>query len=53
MTDIDTYDVIVIGVGPARENVAGRVVEGGLAAAIIDHELIGGECSYRLARAGC
>ena len=40
------YDVIVIGAGPVGENVADRVVQGGLTAAIIERELVGGECSY-------
>jgi len=41
-----TYDVVVIGAGPVGENVADRVVQGGLTAAIIERELVGGECSY-------
>ena len=41
-----TYDVIVIGAGPVGENVADRVVQGGLTVAIIERELVGGECSY-------
>ncbi|MDP9793257.1 dihydrolipoamide dehydrogenase [Catenuloplanes nepalensis] len=41
-----TYDVIVIGAGPAGENVADRAVKGGLTAAIVERELVGGECSY-------
>jgi dihydrolipoamide dehydrogenase len=41
-----TYDVIVIGAGPTGENVADRAVRGGLSAAIIESELVGGECSY-------
>jgi len=40
------YDVIVIGAGPVGENVADRVVQGGLTVAIIERELVGGECSY-------
>ncbi|PZG08637.1 dihydrolipoyl dehydrogenase family protein [Nonomuraea aridisoli] len=44
--DDHTYDVIVIGAGPVGENVADRVVQGGLSAAIVERELVGGECSY-------
>ena len=42
----DTYDVIVLGAGPTGENVASRAVRGGLTAAIVESELVGGECSY-------
>ena len=42
----ETYDVIVIGAGPTGENVADRAVRGGLTAAIVEAELVGGECSY-------
>jgi dihydrolipoamide dehydrogenase len=41
-----TYDVVIIGAGPVGENVADRVVQGGLTAAIVERELVGGECSY-------
>jgi len=41
-----SYDVIVIGAGPTGENVADRAVRGGLTAAIVESELVGGECSY-------
>ncbi|MEO3743426.1 NAD(P)/FAD-dependent oxidoreductase [Plantactinospora sp. B5E13] len=41
-----TYDVVVIGAGPVGENVADRIVQGGLTAAIVERELVGGECSY-------
>ncbi|HEY6493750.1 MAG TPA: NAD(P)/FAD-dependent oxidoreductase [Trebonia sp.] len=43
---VDTYDVIVIGAGPTGENVADRAVRAGLTAAIVEAELVGGECSY-------
>ncbi len=42
----DEFDVVIIGGGPAGENVAGRVHEGGLTAAVVESELVGGECSY-------
>ena len=40
------YDVIVLGAGPVGENVADRVARGGLSAALVESELLGGECSY-------
>ena len=39
-------DVVVIGAGPAGENVAGRVGAAGLEVAIVERHLIGGECSF-------
>ncbi len=42
----DAYDVVVIGAGPTGENVADRAIRGGLTAAIVEAELVGGECSY-------
>lgn len=44
--DSNTYDVVVIGAGPVGENVADRVVQGDLTVAIVERELVGGECSY-------
>lgn len=44
--DARQFDVIVIGAGPTGENVADRAVKGGLSTAIIESELVGGECSY-------
>ncbi|MFF2924639.1 dihydrolipoyl dehydrogenase family protein [Streptomyces celluloflavus] len=40
------YDVVVLGAGPPGENLADRVHAGGLSAAIVESELVGGECSY-------
>ncbi len=42
----EQYDVIVIGAGPAGENVADRIVKGGMSALVVERELVGGECSY-------
>ena len=41
-----TFDVIVIGAGPAGEVVAGRLGEAGEKVAIVEPELVGGECAY-------
>lgn len=41
-----TVDVVVLGAGPVGENVAQYARDGGLQVAMIERELIGGECSY-------
>jgi dihydrolipoamide dehydrogenase len=46
VSDPDVYDAIVVGAGPAGEVAAGRLAERGLAVAIVEPELVGGECSY-------
>ncbi|MEH0613365.1 NAD(P)/FAD-dependent oxidoreductase [Streptomyces scabiei] len=40
------YDVVVLGAGPVGENVADRTRAAGLSTAIVERELVGGECSY-------
>lgn len=42
----ESYDVVVLGAGPVGENVADRARTAGLTVAIVERELIGGECSY-------
>jgi pyruvate/2-oxoglutarate dehydrogenase complex dihydrolipoamide dehydrogenase (E3) component len=41
-----SYDAIVLGAGPAGEVAAGRLADAGWKVAIVEKDLIGGECSY-------
>jgi pyruvate/2-oxoglutarate dehydrogenase complex dihydrolipoamide dehydrogenase (E3) component len=45
MTD-RSFDVVIIGAGPAGEVCAGRLADGGLDVAIVEQHLVGGECSF-------
>ncbi|WP_327069803.1 dihydrolipoyl dehydrogenase family protein [Kitasatospora sp. NBC_01302] len=40
------FDVIVVGAGPTGENLADRTRAAGLSTALVESELVGGECSY-------
>ncbi|HEX9064833.1 MAG TPA: NAD(P)/FAD-dependent oxidoreductase, partial [Streptosporangiaceae bacterium] len=40
------FDVVVIGMSPGGEEVAGRLAEAGLAVAGVESRLVGGECPY-------
>jgi dihydrolipoamide dehydrogenase len=43
---VDRFDVIVIGMGPGGEAATGRLLDAGRRVAVVERELIGGECAY-------
>lgn len=42
----ERFDAIVIGAGPAGEVAASRLLKQGLSTALVERELVGGECGY-------
>ena len=42
----EEFDVIIIGAGPAAQHCSGQLARGGLRVAIVERELVGGECDY-------
>jgi len=45
-TAVERADVVVVGLGPGGEDLAGRLAEAGLSVIAIDGGLVGGECPY-------
>jgi pyruvate/2-oxoglutarate dehydrogenase complex dihydrolipoamide dehydrogenase (E3) component len=43
---VDRFDAVIIGMGPGGEVCAGRLLDAGKRVAVVERELIGGECAY-------
>lgn len=43
---VEQVDVVVVGLGPAGESVAGQLAEAGLSVVGVEQQLVGGECPY-------
>ena len=43
---MDSFDVVVVGGGPAGEVAAGRLADAGLEVALVEDDVVGGECSF-------
>jgi pyruvate/2-oxoglutarate dehydrogenase complex dihydrolipoamide dehydrogenase (E3) component len=46
MEDRSEVDVVVVGLGPGGESLAGRLAQAGLSVVGVDRHLVGGECPY-------
>jgi dihydrolipoamide dehydrogenase len=46
LSDSREFDVIVVGAGPGGEVCAGRLADAELSVALVEQDLIGGECSF-------
>ncbi|WP_344456604.1 NAD(P)/FAD-dependent oxidoreductase [Actinocorallia aurantiaca] len=46
MAEVTEVDVVVVGMGPGGEDVAGKLAEAGLEVAAVEAGLVGGECPY-------
>ena len=42
----ERFDVVVVGMGPGGEVAASRLLAAGKRVAVVERELIGGECAY-------
>ncbi len=42
----ERYDAVILGMGPGGEVAASRLIAGGKRVAVVERELIGGECAY-------
>jgi pyruvate/2-oxoglutarate dehydrogenase complex dihydrolipoamide dehydrogenase (E3) component len=43
---VEQVDVVVVGLGPGGEDVAGRLAQAGLSVVGVEQRLVGGECPY-------
>jgi len=43
---MESFDVVVVGGGPSGEVAAGRLADAGLEVALVEADLVGGECSF-------
>jgi pyruvate/2-oxoglutarate dehydrogenase complex dihydrolipoamide dehydrogenase (E3) component len=41
-----SYDAVILGAGPGGEVVATRLADRGMKTALVEQELVGGECAY-------